>query len=342
MVDSWPPINGLTEVLLQVSDRFSKLFDEAFQSASPLEKNEIVSPDLRDGASSREKDMAFKEAIESLARLDVSLDHADMEKFADFFTRLYTENDQYRHKYSIIYAAVMGNFSTSRNGSLDCGVPPRARQLSENILNIEQFMSSNEAYSESFAIKSVRKLQDHIELEHQRMSYVTLQNSIHSEEVEGIKESAAELVREAEQSLVGRIQSSEKQFNDSVERSKAEYTQQTMMEIEKSNKSLQKNYVTILGIFAAIVIAFMSDAVFANSILDNISNASIHRLSFVMLCLGFFIFNTLVALFYFVLRVSCIGLGNPAKRFVYIADGLMVLCIALVVLDRAFHFIPLG
>ena len=115
-----------------------------------------------------------------------------------------------------------------------------------------------------------------------------------------------------------------------------------MMEIEKSNKSLQKNYVTILGIFAAIVIAFMSDAVFANSILDNISNASIHRLSFVMLCLGFFIFNTLVALFYFVLRVSCIGLGNPAKRFVYIADGLMVLCIALVVLDRAFHFIPLG
>lgn len=90
MVDSWPPINGLTEVLLQVSDRFSKLFDEAFQSASPLEKNEIVIPDLRDGASSREKDMAFKEAIESLARLDVSLDHADMEKFADFFTRLYT------------------------------------------------------------------------------------------------------------------------------------------------------------------------------------------------------------------------------------------------------------
>lgn len=342
MVDARPPIDDLAAVLLQVSDRFSKLFDDAFQYASPLEKNEIVIPDLKDGASNGEKDMAFKEAIESLARLDVSLDHADMEKFADFFARLYTENDQYRHKYSIIYAAVMGNFSTSESGSLDCGVPPRARQLSENILNIEQFMSSNEMYSKSFAIGSVRKLQDHIELEHQRMSYVTLQNRIHSEEVEGIKESAAKLVSEAERSLVDRIRLSEKQFNDSVEKSKAEYTQQTMTEIERSNKSLQKNYVTILGIFAAIVIAFMSDAVFANSILDNVSNASIHRLSFVMLCLGFFIFNTLVALFYFVLRVSGIGFGRPAKLFVFGADGLMILCIGLVVLDRAVHFIPLG
>ena len=99
-----------------------------------------------------------------------------------------------------------------------------------------------------------------------------------------------------------------------------------------------------MGIFAAIVIAFMSGTAFSSSVLQNIDNASIYRLSFIVLILGFFLFNLLIALFAFLGKMT----GNPLfqKRdgqvaiIAIVADVAMVTLIVSVVCARFNNVVP--
>ncbi|ECQ5882435.1 hypothetical protein FZL65_05440 [Campylobacter coli] len=82
-------------------------------------------------------------------------------------------------------------------------------------------------------------------------------------------------------------------------------------ELDKNHKELSENlnkqqvqYITILGIFASIVLTFVSGLVFSNSILSNIDKASIYRLVFVMAFIALFVGNILYFLFTFLLRIS--------------------------------------
>ena len=62
--------------------------------------------------------------------------------------------------------------------------------------------------------------------------------------------------------------------------------------------------MTILGIFAAIVIAFTAGMGFTASVLQNIDAVSVYRLMFVIVLMGLMLFNLLYALFRFVHRVT--------------------------------------
>ena len=64
--------------------------------------------------------------------------------------------------------------------------------------------------------------------------------------------------------------------------------------------NMQKEYIAILGIFAAIILAFVSGLVFSNSVLQNIDKASIYKLLLISIIIGFFITNILLFLFNFV------------------------------------------
>ncbi|HDZ5086118.1 TPA: hypothetical protein RTH03_001443 [Campylobacter jejuni] len=94
--------------------------------------------------------------------------------------------------------------------------------------------------------------------------------------------------------------------------------QNTYKELDKNYKELDKNYkelsenlnkqqtqyITILGIFASIVLTFVSGLVFSNSILSNIDKASIYRLVFVMAFIALFVGNILYFLFAFLIKIS--------------------------------------
>lgn len=66
---------------------------------------------------------------------------------------------------------------------------------------------------------------------------------------------------------------------------------------------MQKDYITILGIFAAIILAFVSGLAFSTSTLNNIDKASIYRLVAVVSLIAIFIVNILNFLFSFIMRV---------------------------------------
>lgn len=74
--------------------------------------------------------------------------------------------------------------------------------------------------------------------------------------------------------------------------------------VKKRIKKQQTQYITILGIFASIVLAFVGGLTFSTSVLSHMHEVSIYRLVFVICCIGFLIFNTLFALFGFILRIT--------------------------------------
>ena len=76
--------------------------------------------------------------------------------------------------------------------------------------------------------------------------------------------------------------------------------------------NMQKDYIAILGIFAAIILAFVSGLVFSNSVLQNIDKASIYKLLLISITIGFFITNILLFLFSFVKSIIRNNENNSA------------------------------
>lgn len=96
---------------------------------------------------------------------------------------------------------------------------------------------------------------------------------------------------------------------------------------EKEIKSVEKEYISILGIFASIVLAFVGGITFSTSVLQNISAVSIFRLLLVVDFLAFVLINVIYTL------VKLIFIMNEKnKNFFHIkATNITCLVIAVVI-----------
>lgn len=103
-----------------------------------------------------------------------------------------------------------------------------------------------------------------------------------------------------------------------LEIARINYTQEIAQRMEEKNRkageeikslsekasNMQKDYITILGIFSSIVITFVAGMVFSSSVLNNIDKVSIYRLTFVVVMIALLLFNLLNLLLDFVVRVN--------------------------------------
>lgn len=69
-------------------------------------------------------------------------------------------------------------------------------------------------------------------------------------------------------------------------------------------KKIEREYITILGIFASIVLAFVGGFTFSNSILRYISSVSIFRLVFVIDLLAVVLITVIYLLLQFIMRIN--------------------------------------
>ncbi|MBD5113121.1 MAG: hypothetical protein HDT42_11425 [Ruminococcaceae bacterium] len=81
---------------------------------------------------------------------------------------------------------------------------------------------------------------------------------------------------------------------------KIEESQNKLVKVEKKIESSQKEYIAILGIFAAIILAFTGGITFSTSVLENLHKSSIYRVTLVVLLIGFTLVNILYLLFMFI------------------------------------------
>lgn len=69
-------------------------------------------------------------------------------------------------------------------------------------------------------------------------------------------------------------------------------------------KGVEKEYISILGIFAAIVLAFVGGITFSSSVLENIGKVSIYRLLIVVILLAFVLMNVIWMLIRFIVQIN--------------------------------------
>lgn len=75
-------------------------------------------------------------------------------------------------------------------------------------------------------------------------------------------------------------------------------------ELYKEIKSIEKEHISILGIFAAIVLAFVGGITFSTSVLQNINNVSVFRLLIVVDLLALILVNVIWLLVSFVSEIN--------------------------------------
>ena len=97
---------------------------------------------------------------------------------------------------------------------------------------------------------------------------------------------------------------------------------------KKQIKDTEKEYISILGIFAAVVLTFVGGITFSTSVLQSISAVSAFRLLLVVDFLAFVLINVIYILVKFIFTIN----DRDAKLFNIKALNISCLAIALVVI----------
>lgn len=190
------------------------------------------------------------------------------------------KEDRFRHYYSDIFSVLTQIQQNEELGSID--------SLGDNLNAIKEgYQPINKAPDGRLIDinSSINKLYDHINLDISRINYSDASDR---------KLSGDELYAKV-QSFDKQIGSVKTDLLTSVNEIKNQVD-----EVEKKLDNSQKEYISILGIFSSVVLAFVGGLTFNTSVLNNIAKASIYRLIVISLIIGFVLSNIIFGLFYYV------------------------------------------
>ena len=259
-----------------IFDALQKLADSASDRVVPLR-----APALESGAKPDVRNDAFRSALKTLSTPDNegALDDEGIDSFVHFFETLYGDSE-YRHMYSEVCEVMFGYLETENDPDEES--PAQALSLANNIEIIAGAFRCQAA--DSAAAKGVAKLKDHIQLEQTRIKYMVRQNKWQRSSFEEMKKTHEE-AEKALGELKKQIENAEQHSCETLDAAK-------------------RDYVTILGIFASIVIAFTAGSAYTSSVLANINAVGVYRLGFVVLLIGLVLLNLISLLLFFVSKIS--------------------------------------
>lgn len=202
----------------------------------------------------------------------------------------------HRHYYSDIFGVI---------SQIDMGVVEgETETLSQNMEILKSFCEaecSERRVSEDF-LKSIRKLYDHINLDVARLTYFTQNMGKTKSELSNIETKIAQMDK------------SQEKISEDIE----------------ETRSMGKNYITILGIFASIVLAFTGGLAFSTSVLENINAISPIRLTAVVIGLAFILINTVYILTRFIQEINKTrGEKIKTPNFVWAVNGILIVAMGI-------------
>lgn len=276
---------------------FNSALELLTSSIKTLNKSPFEVPEVAEGDDDSKKRDALLLMLESLAGSDTcsTLSSNDIDRASDFFMKLYGGREQYRHRYADVCEFIFSEIDKS-HGELDDGVPYSVNCLAENIRIIYEHLLAKGGSAQA---KCVLKLADHIDLEKTRLShYIEQQKTMRDfrEAISKTNEERAELERE---------------FAERLDRTKMEY-------------------VAVLGVFAAIVLAFNGGVGFSTSALGALGiDSGIRALVFQSALVEFVLVNTICILLVFVWKMSfshqALELGNRLRNTLIVTNAVLVL-----------------
>lgn len=202
---------------------------------------------------------------------------------------IHGSDEYFRHFYSDILSTLTQIDSDDNEGSLDV--------LAVNMQAIKDgYQAVNYDGDKLIDIsKSIIKLFDHTNLEVARINYTKQLNNATKSDLASTKELLQKQREEFDNT---------KSETETIRNTLREETEKANKKIEDNQKQMQNEYVTILGIFAAIVLAFTGGMTFSSSVLNNISKASVYRLSLISFIIGLVFFNLIWVLIDFVRDIN--------------------------------------
>lgn len=262
----------------------------------------------------------------TLEKILESLSHElyeDLTSYIEKFQLIYP-TDESRHSYSSITALIL----KLRNENKEA-----LSNICQNLLSIiDMIEDMPNSEQKSVLIKKINKLFDHVSLEQIRIEVVY---KVNEEKAEKAKESYTQALR------------------------KLEETNSILTEVDKlveDSKNIKVEVVTVLSIFAAIIMASVGGLSFSNTTLQVANQGSIFRISFLLIICGIVILNTIFGLMYIVSKIinrpiytkcktpdcSCAPQCKPLERlknrlpYIYYLNLCMLVLLILVLLGWFF------
>lgn len=268
-------------------------------------------PTITQDATYDEKAFCFKKALSSLASGQISSPE-EYCAFVDFFVQIY-EGNNFRHRYSDILDALISDGDATKTLERSSCLSDNLHLLSSHSCCCDRkdhLCRKQELCNDPHFFK----LCDHVELESKRLA---IQNTATLDSLNVLKQTAKvlEQQRKDQDALQGVIDEQSKRLD-----------------------SMNRETVSILGIFAAIVTTFVAAVAFTNSVFQNINAGSINRMLVLTMVSGLVMFDMLVSLFVFLTHVT-----NVEFRFLkFLSIGfnvLFVIMVCVVVMNYKFQFI---
>lgn len=242
----------------------------------------------------QEKRGALIELLYELAVDQDALKNADdcircYKKLEDIYYK--ADDDNFRHFYSDIYSCLTMIDGDSKKGNINI--------LAQNMEVIKDGYRANVNHDDNGKTidisKEIMKLYDHVNLDIGRLNYTRRIT----------EDTNAELAKVTQ--LIEQLQKQEEEAKKKVESVSDEFEKKANTlsnEIQSGQKRMQNEYITILGIFAAIVLAFTGGMTFSSSVLENIHKSSIYRIVFITLIIGCILFNLVWLLIDFIRNMN--------------------------------------
>lgn len=263
----------------------------------------------------QEKRDALQQLLIDLSKSqDVLKDKKNRREFYLRLEDIYYNPDaeNYRHFYSDIFACLSLIDADSSLGNLDI--------LAQNMEVIKEGyvpININEKNNEPIDIrKEIIKLYDHTNLDISRINYTKRLNGETQSELANTEILINDLKKRLSDADAALNQAT-KHFNEESENLKNT--------VHDSQKKMQNEYITILGIFASIVLAFTGGMTFSGSVLENIHKASCYRILAIVLVLGLILFNLMWLLIDFLRDIN----GKSIRKWwiSILANGLIICCL---------------
>lgn len=213
----------------------------------------------------------------------------------------------WRHYYSDILSTLTQIDSDDHIGSLDI--------LAQNIQALKDGYKAVNKDGEKLKdiSRSIIKLYDHTNLEIARINYTkSLNNNVKSDLAQ------AKLLT---QNLKDQIDQAEQKNIENEKKLKTQ-TEKYNQEIKENQNKMQNEYISILGIFASIILAFTGGIAFSSSVLNNIAKASVYKLGFISFLIGLVFFNLIWVLLDFIRDIN----GKTIrKKWIFIVVNLVMI-----------------
>ena len=237
---------------------------------------DIAEAEIKTEPIQNDKDEKLKDFLTNIAKGSIEKEPIKQVKE---LKEIYQEGS-FRHRYSSISSHFLKIMEKGDIDKIDC-IADNMEAI-YNYIAIEMDKSGASEEEKRFE-RQVYKLLDHINLEQLRLR----DRELFKQDLEGVQKGVKEV----------------KELQKDTEGLKAEVL------------GARKEYITILGIFAAIVLAFVAGIAFSNSTLANMHLASPYRLVFVICLIGLFTLNILNYLFDFVKTIHFKGSGQTVPRY---------------------------